>query len=1213
MEKTLITNNIDLRGNFFECAVNYGVFDYLTEKAENGKELFDIYESTYDKYFPDLKFHNIGIITDSYRKELEHKGYADVMTDEELADCFCRFWMIGYDMAQRFILTMNKKNMNLRKEFSTPKFSVICLKVCLHTFCDMTGPVYDPEYNIKMPSQSNNIMRDIINGQLYPEYKKDHECFSDGDAYDYALKGEFFNADTLLLIRDEKDKKYCLFISDESVNISDDRFVIRTVSDLEKSVIRNASDFKYKSTFRNIAVENIGSYDGIEINEAIDLAIDKELRKAIQAGSYAYSFLDSLYFKGMSPGELEEDKYINIKRMVLLGKSSEREGIVSMSYPKRSDLKIFYDKYKELPQREYEKRAEKQVKRLEKTVNKYFDAEKENDVISYKKTLHGSKTNDSRFYRITDNTLRGKHADMIKEALCNKDLTSIYLTGAPGIGKTTAILKYLKEHKSIFIYVNPRTAINQDVMEKSVRSSGDPNIRDSESISFTTDSQLNEEISVTCSDDAYEIIKDLNAGFKTIRTEQTKSYGVGDTRLKTGISSDNKVNVSAQKKENTILNIASGFMHNFLNVQISKDKQDFDHITLALTIQACGKIGGLDKCLLKMFPFIKGNGEPDQHKAAEFAKKYDDIIFMIDEISGDDNGISVFKNFTTAVKTIKEIEELSSVNIKLIIADASVQDETAFNIYKKGNLSESIFIKQTEALKTIEKNIDKDKCVINANTYPAKDLHITYRSYDYGGRFDIKGDIKDIIEKVEDFVKKSKDENTFLTMYDENTKQTVRRSRQCIIYLQNKNNLELINKYFKYKGINCELMTSDVSAEQKKKLLKKLDTEENISVILMTSSGARGISFKRVTEIFIFVPEFGFASNLMEIIQLVFRGRGDGLIDENIEKDLHFFIRSDNNNNQNESNENRIHSKIEKINFLTTILLIQSSIETRIYGKSNLINYAITPLGKQKTGVKENDNNISRLLKFAETVKKTNGNHPKADKLVEEISKYKKMTCRFTGKTEHMDYLKNKILPRFTGKNYDKKKDGKKSEDLHFTVINGFVIFPINNIEVNSTYPNDEKFCENKYEVSSLYEKGKEELKGHLNAQNALTEIYGALTKMLEIKKEIFSVNDTNKSIGYIAYPLCAFGKAFKKEEWNLYMESNDHENNIIIGSSIILKSFSDITYSFPIREDGTYDDVPYVIFGSDDFDAAVSRQYANTQLFVSNQTNILSLLFETL
>lgn len=116
----------------------------------------------------------------------------------------------------------------------------------------------------------------------------------------------------------------------------------------------------------------------------------------------------------------------------------------------------------------------------------------------------------------------------------------------------------------------------------------------------------------------------------------------------------------------------------------------------------------------------------------------------------------------------------------------------------------------------------------------------------------------------------------------------------------------------------------------------------------------------------------------------------------------------------------------------------------------------------------------------------------------------------------------------------------------------------------------------------------------------------------MSFKKEIFSVNDANKSIGYIAYPLCAFGKAFRKEEWDLYIELNDHENNIIKGSSNILKSFSDITYSFPIREDETYDDVPYVIFGSDDFDAAVSRQYANTQLFVSNQTNILSLLFET-
>jgi hypothetical protein len=64
--------------------------------------------------------------------------------------------------------------------------------------------------------------------------------------------------------------------------------------------------------------------------------------------------------------------------------------------------------------------------------------------------------------------LREAHAELIKKALVSQD-TYIFLTGNPGIGKTTAIVDFLKNHIDegfLFFYVSPRKQVNLDIIEK---------------------------------------------------------------------------------------------------------------------------------------------------------------------------------------------------------------------------------------------------------------------------------------------------------------------------------------------------------------------------------------------------------------------------------------------------------------------------------------------------------------------------------------------------------------------------------------------------------------------------------------------------------------------------------------------------------------------------------------------------------------------------
>ena len=64
--------------------------------------------------------------------------------------------------------------------------------------------------------------------------------------------------------------------------------------------------------------------------------------------------------------------------------------------------------------------------------------------------------------------LRDAHAELIKKALISNN-TFVFLTGNPGIGKTTAITNFLKSHLEegfILFYISPRTQVNLDLIHK---------------------------------------------------------------------------------------------------------------------------------------------------------------------------------------------------------------------------------------------------------------------------------------------------------------------------------------------------------------------------------------------------------------------------------------------------------------------------------------------------------------------------------------------------------------------------------------------------------------------------------------------------------------------------------------------------------------------------------------------------------------------------
>jgi hypothetical protein len=88
-------------------------------------------------------------------------------------------------------------------------------------------------------------------------------------------------------------------------------------------------------------------------------------------------------------------------------------------------------------------------------------------------------------------------------------------------------------------------------------------------------------------------------------------------------------------------------------------------------------------------------------------------------------------------------------------------------------------------------------------------------------------------------------------------------------------------------GTEYTQIHADIADDDLNRLLDPA-RRDALRVIFMTSSASRGLSFPRVTRLLIEVPRFSIESNLMEIIQTLYRGRG-GAADLG-EKEVTFYI-----------------------------------------------------------------------------------------------------------------------------------------------------------------------------------------------------------------------------------------------------------------------------------------------------------------------------------
>jgi GTPase SAR1 family protein len=1091
---------------------------------------------------------------------------------------------------------------------------------------------------------------------------------SDRLTLQYKGKGQFLQADTLLWLRHrQKHRIVCVDLSVFSVKSAADLVPLDEIEMLRQLLATEIKYLRSKSVFSKLRIDT-GQQEDFDLHFSQDLMRyftafkrkDKESAKLIQAGSYAYSFYQFL----QQFGRLKDAKSLILN---VVGYSDRQISNLSISLDNIDLLKTCAYIYKNEPSNAQIQETRHQVLEIVRRnaaksfengthlVNQLLDILSNHSANGISQVVHQEHLDNfvnsigivdddlaDRLQVERGSQLRSAHAQLIEKAL-NSDDIYLFLTGNPGIGKTTAIANFLKQHFDegfLFLYISPRKQVNLDILEKFKDKTG--NLCDDRLFCITSNSV---------------IIKENN-GLKTVLYHANKSQNHFTLNTVNFIPINDR-NTNSKKSERptsleqtrqdtirSLKNRSSGVLQSLCEALNGIVTQEISNHTIAtvaiqslrMTGEESSTLTHLDRIFASAYNSREERVIPE--KMAAISRRIKHLFIAIDEITGDDSGVSFFKGIREFINKFNLAEY--GFNLKIIVADASIVDSQVIEQHLSDSSPEldKIYVRRTksdiEPLSVKEFNFHRNKArSINTNSYPASSLDFTYKVFLETIEFSqnpFKYDANNaLVSSIQERIFKD-----ICNLLDREG------SAQILVYIQDKRRLqELIEqlknqrKQFQYCSDYLEIHAN--LSDPEKSLIQQY--KQDAKVIFMTSSASRGLSFPKARHILVDIPQFQIERNLMEVIQVIYRARGNYWENEelktldNLSKEIIFYLGdraiyypgTSESYSEEEMKLSKAFSRQESLlNILNILLVLKVSILTRIVGAGRLgrkKDYSIIPIGGKSvsaSGMTFTDR-MANLIRQLKNEHRRLPSHQQLKRVYTSLEKLLDRAEFVLDKRSQQDFqetylsLKNSFFSKFVEAchRFDRLLDLK---DIETGYLNGnLLVVPISNRRLEESYTIALETQIKQYATPDLIEDMRAIGRNQQYPENLQAAIEDGALELIELlegersQSQYLELNSA-ESDRYYAIPLFAFVSSETLRDYfkNYPRDLEDHRRFRSLLSSYV-RCLYPVYNTLPIGY--KYEEFPFLIFRSYSLEQIRYKMFADRYLLRSHELNVLNLI----
>ncbi|TAE93288.1 MAG: helicase, partial [Oscillatoriales cyanobacterium] len=613
-------------------------------------------------------------------------------------------------------------------------------------------------------------------------------------------------------------------------------------------------------------------------------------------------------------------------------------------------------------------------------------------------------------------------------------------------------------------------------------------------------------------------------------------------------------------------------------------------------------------------------------KMQEISSRIKHIFIMIDEITGDDGGVEFLAGIAKMVKNHELHNPQHGFNTKIIVADASIVDPDVIKQHLENTSPEpdKIYFKKlarnSDVIEPLQVTPFEFKrlaaTVINANSYPARSLEITYKVFVETVKYNEDASLKenyDLVKRVQSEI-----------IQDINQRLAQPGVEQIIVYIQNKQRLaELIEKIQKEREFNqfedyLEIH-ANISEEEKQKIQECKDTAK---VIFMTASGSRGLSFPKTKHILVDIAHFQIEKNLMEVIQVIYRGRGEdkqGKTLDGEDKELVFYV-SD--TAVYYADDAELSLQESKLSLLNLLLILKTAVMTRIlgYGYLGREKFVMIPIGgKSVSAVGDTFSN-----KMASLIKTLKSESYRGDKLLKEVyTSLEELLARGEFVLTNSDNSRQKgdsyleMRDDFNKKFLEKCNplDGLLSYDhLEIGHICGsLLVVPLANQNLLEKYQMRLREQIQKCRDNGLLQKMRLIRDSKSYPENVRSAITGGAIELLQflngdVEKTQYFEQLSQQFDRYYAIPLFAFVSGEEMQEYfadSSLEEPEDRQFREIL--SAYMRAMYPVDSVMPIGH--KYQDFPFIVFRSYSLEQSRAKMFTDKYLLSSNELNVLNLI----